>query len=210
MSGRKVIRRPRLTQLLTKSESRILLLVAPAGYGKTTLAREWLDTSAARNVWYQATDASSDIAALALGIADIAGTLVPTSGKRLRARLRTSTDPDGQVKQLAHDLAEDLTEWPEDALLVVDDYHLLATNAKAEELLAGLIEATSIRFLIATRTRPSWATAKRVLYGDVAELGRNVLAMTHSEAAQALSDSVDEMPGLVALAEGWPAVIGLA
>ena len=42
------------------------------------------------------------------------------------------------------------------------------------------------------------------------ELGRNVLAMTHSEAAEALAHAHEELPGLVALAEGWPAVIGLA
>ena len=209
-SGWRVIRRPRLTELLSGSASGILLLVAPAGYGKTTLAREWLAVSNAPHAWYQATDASSDIATLALGIADAAGALVPASGKRLRARLRTSTDPDGQVSQLALDLAEELAEWPKDAVIVVDDHHLLATNPRAEELLACLIDATSVRFLIATRSRPSWATAKRLLYGEVAEFGRNVLAMTHSEAAQALSESADEMPGLVALAEGWPAVIGLA
>ena len=34
--------------------------------------------------------------------------------------------------------------------------------------------------------------------------------MTPSEAAEALADTHDEMPGLFALAEGWPAVIGLA
>jgi ATP/maltotriose-dependent transcriptional regulator MalT len=35
------IKRPRLTKLLDEAGGRILLLLAPAGYGKTTLAREW-------------------------------------------------------------------------------------------------------------------------------------------------------------------------
>ena len=35
-----IIKRPRLTKLLDESEARIILLCAPAGYGKTTLARE--------------------------------------------------------------------------------------------------------------------------------------------------------------------------
>ena len=38
---RKIIERPRLTRLLN-SPPRIKMLVAPAGYGKTTLARQWL------------------------------------------------------------------------------------------------------------------------------------------------------------------------
>ena len=37
-----IIKRPRLTRLLDETEARVILLVAPAGYGKTTLAREWL------------------------------------------------------------------------------------------------------------------------------------------------------------------------
>jgi ATP/maltotriose-dependent transcriptional regulator MalT len=37
-----MIERPRLTRLLAESESRVLLLTAPAGYGKTTLAKEWV------------------------------------------------------------------------------------------------------------------------------------------------------------------------
>ena len=38
----RIIKRPRLTRLLDESRSRFLMLIAPAGYGKTTLAREWL------------------------------------------------------------------------------------------------------------------------------------------------------------------------
>jgi ATP/maltotriose-dependent transcriptional regulator MalT len=66
--------------------------------------------------------------------------------------------------------------------------------------------------LITTRIRPSWVSAKDLLYGEILELGRNVLAMTHDEAEKLLSQGRSQrgLSGLVALAEGWPAVIGLA
>ena len=41
-SRRRIIERPRLTRLLDDSPARIKMLIAPAGYGKTTLARQWL------------------------------------------------------------------------------------------------------------------------------------------------------------------------
>ncbi|MEO5576246.1 MAG: hypothetical protein ABIR67_05045, partial [Gaiellaceae bacterium] len=63
--GRRIIERPRLTRLLDESQGRIKMLVAPAGYGKTTLARQWLEGK--RAVWYTATPASVDVAALAAG-----------------------------------------------------------------------------------------------------------------------------------------------
>jgi LuxR family maltose regulon positive regulatory protein len=186
-----------------------MLLVAPAGFGKTTVAREWLGNDRPQ-VWYQATEASSDPAALAVGVATAAAQVLPDVGEQLRARLKTSADPSAQAKSLALDLAADLADWPSEARLVIDDYHLLAESSAAEKFVETVVGETSVPFLIASRTRPSWVTAKKLLYGEVTELGRTVLAMTHSEAAETLPETYEEMPGLVALAEGWPAVIGLA
>ena len=208
--GRRIIERPRLTQLLAESQSRILLLTAPAGYGKTTLAKEWLASAGREHGWYQVTDASSDAAALALDVATAAAAVVPGAGTQLRARLKTSPDPAADSELLASILAEDLADWPDVGWFVVDDYHVLAGNKAAERFIEILVASTSIRFLITTRKRPSWVSAKRLLYGEITEFGRNVLAMTPGEAAEALSGTHEEMPGLVALAEGWPAVIGLA
>src|SRR5262249_24643131 len=185
-----------------------MLLVAPAGYGKTTLAREWLRDR--KHSWYQATQSSSDVAALALGLADAGGSVLLDVGARLRGRLKTVSDAAAEAKSLANDLAADSAEWPADTRLVVDDYHLLAENVAAETFFQTLVRATSTPLLITSRARPTWVSAKHLLYGDVVELGRNVLAMTHTEAAEVLARTHDEIPGLVTLAEGWPAVIGLA
>jgi LuxR family transcriptional regulator, maltose regulon positive regulatory protein len=209
-TGRRMVQRPRLTRLLAETESRVILLVAPAGYGKTTLAREWLAHQQLPHVWYQATDTSSDAADLALGVAAAVSSVVPHSGNQLRARLKTSKDPAAEAEYLARDLADDLSSWPDELWLVMDDYHLIAETAEAERFVRGLVEGTSAQFLIASRKRPSWVSARKLLYGEVTEFGRHMLAMTPDEAAEALSNRHDEMTGLVALAEGWPAVIGLA
>ena len=49
-----IIKRPRLTKMLDETEARIILLCAPAGYGKTTLAREWVATRSEPVHWYPA------------------------------------------------------------------------------------------------------------------------------------------------------------
>src|SRR5689334_23322893 len=101
-----------------------MLLVAPAGYGKTTLAREWMRDR--KHVWYQATQSSSDVAALALGLAHAGREILPKGRSRLHGRLRTVSDASVEAEPLANDLAADFAGWPSDTRLVVDDYHLLA------------------------------------------------------------------------------------
>src|SRR4029453_13147446 len=78
---RRVIRRPRLTSMLDVGSARVRLLVAPAGYGKTTLAREWLAGPLHRDVWYRGEASSADVAALAVGVAEAAGRIVARGGE---------------------------------------------------------------------------------------------------------------------------------
>ena len=113
--------------------------------------------------------------------------------------------------RLAEVLAEDLADWPEGALLAIDDYHLVAESAPVEEFVDWLLTLAPLRLLVTTRTRPAWASARRLLYGEVLEVTAEQLAMTQAEAASVLDDrSGEAVRTLVAQAQGWPAVIGLA
>lgn len=207
-----VIDRPRLTRLLDHAEPQIVLLVAPAGYGKTTLARQWLASSQCEAVWYRAAPTSADVAVLASEIARAAANQLGIASERIEQRLRRSASPDEEAAELGTILAEDLRDWPEQSWLVLDDYQALSASESAEAFIESMVGQMSARVLIASRDRPRWISARDVLYGDVFELGKNALAMTHGEAAATLGESSnsDRFLGLVALAEGWPAVIGLA
>jgi LuxR family maltose regulon positive regulatory protein len=198
--------------LLDETQSRYIVLVAPAGYGKTTLARQWLAGQERKAVWFRAGPASTDVAALALGIAHAAERVLDGTGTRLQEHLRTSHSPNSEVIRIAEILVDDLAHWPEDLWMVIDDYQHLAYEPSAEQLIDAVVARGTIPLFVTSRMRPSWVSAKRLLYGEVAEFGRNILAMTHEEAARAVPPKTDAgvLAGLVALAEGWPAVIGLA
>jgi ATP/maltotriose-dependent transcriptional regulator MalT len=211
-TSHRAIERPRLTSLLDETHSQVVLLVAPAGYGKSTLARQWLAGGRRSAAWFRTRVESADVAALAAGLAKAAEGFAPRASALLQERLRRSHSPTAEAGELGTLLGEALTTSSPDTWIVIDDYHHLSTAPAAELFVEQLVSSCETRFLITSRVRPSWATARRFLYGEVIELGRNVLAMTHEEAARALPSSRQprSLAGLVSLAEGWPAVIGMA
>ena len=64
---RRIVERTRLLELLDREAGRTIILLAPAGYGKTTLARQWLDRVG--GAWVTVTAASGDIPVLARDLA---------------------------------------------------------------------------------------------------------------------------------------------
>jgi LuxR family transcriptional regulator, maltose regulon positive regulatory protein len=159
---RHIIERPRLTRLLDETSARVIRLVAPAGYGKTTLARQWLEDK--RHAWYQGSASSADVAALALGIAVAAKPIVSDVGRRLREWLPTSREPEQEVEIIEQFLAEDLAELPEEAWFVVDDYQLLSSEA-SEELVRrisshqAIVSCSRVDSVLNGRRHVSFSTA---------------------------------------------------
>ena len=211
LQRRRIIERPRLFALLDGSKARIRTLIAPAGYGKTTLAEQWVARDGRRGAWFIVRRASTDVAALALSIARASTDIAPGCDERLREHLRALPAPADNVDVLAEILGEDLESWPPEAWLVLDDYQEIAGAANAERFVAALVAASPVHLLVASRQRPSWVTSRTTLYGEAFELGQTDLAMDSQEATEVLSGrSAPSASGLAALANGWPAVIGLA
>lgn len=202
-----IVARPRLTRLLDESGAQVILFLAPAGYGKTTLAREWLGTSAA---WYSASSASADVAALVHGFVSALASEEKPETQRVIRLLNATADPEAAVPTLVAAL-----QTVFDALhvrwLVIDDYHFIATSSAAERLVEGIARTRAVNLLIASRQRPAWATARQVLYGEIAEIGLDALAMTPAEVAAVLDPANRHNAAeFAALAAGWPIMVGLA
>jgi len=208
-SRRHIIKRPRLTRLLDETKARCILLVAPAGYGKTTLAAEWL-SAGRRSVWSRTDGSAADVIALAASLANAIGEIIPGAGDRLLEHIRVSARHALEVATLVDMLVEDVSTWPDDAWLVVDDYQRLSAADDSEAFIDELVSRSPIRMVVTSRVRPKWATARRILYGELCEVPRSALAMNRDEVIEVIPEVEGEAPGLVALADGWPAVIGLA
>ena len=203
-ANRHIIERPRLTRLLDETSAQVILLLAPAGYGKTTLARQWL--SGRSHAWYQPTASAADIAALVHGLSRCLNEEHSTAQCTMADWLKVTPEPQRHVETAVDLLSQCCLASANVGWLVIDDYHLLRSH-ESERLVEELVSQTDLRVLLTTRGRPDWITARDVLYGHVYELGQQALAMTDDEAAAVLSDESD---ALVSYSHGWPAVLALA
>jgi ATP/maltotriose-dependent transcriptional regulator MalT len=207
---RHIIERPRLTKLLDESTARIILLTAPAGYGKTTLARQW-QGNPRQAIWYECGLEVADAAAVAVSLAKAAEradpTLAPTLHRDLEARCARSQDQ----AVLIEAVVAALHTAARSAVLVIDDYHRVDIGSPAEELLAAVVARSDRRVLIASRSRPPWMTARMLLYGEAIEISQADMTMSEEEVRAALENRDDQfIEPVIELARGWPAVIGLA
>jgi LuxR family maltose regulon positive regulatory protein len=192
---------------MEETGARVIVLHAPAGYGKTTLAQEWSRTGGRRTSWLRCTPSSSDVAILACGLGDLLSDVLPGAGASIAELIRASSDPSRVIKRLRALLLEGIEGWPENAWLVLDDYHHVAASEVAETLLEALVSDSNVCLLVATRVRPSWVSTRRVLYGEILSIDQRSLCFTPDESKRILPrDSCH----LAKLAKGWPAIIGLA
>lgn len=203
----RIIERPRLIKLLDEADAPVILIVAPAGYGKTTLARQWARTLSGV-VWVSCTPSHRDVVTFSEDVAAGIDALGGETGRFVGQYVRARNDPQRAAREIGVMLARKLDDAPVQ-WLVVDDYQELAESLEAEELIATLRDRMRSRLLVVARTAPSWITARNRIYKDVVEIGSSDLALNDNE-VRAVLGSRPELDPLVRRARGWPAVVALA
>lgn len=214
-----VVSRSRLINQLNAQVRRKLTLVsAPAGFGKTTLLSTWC-AAAAKNgrciTWVSLDTDDNDptrfwsyiIAALKTVVADI--------GDDVLALLRFPQPP--PVESALVTLINTLTAFPNDIALILDDYHLIETQAIHSALMYLLDHLPQhLHLVIASRVDPPLPIARMRARGHLSEIRMTDLRFTADEAAKFLNSimnlhlSADDVAFLEAKTEGWIAGLHLA
>jgi LuxR family transcriptional regulator, maltose regulon positive regulatory protein len=203
--------------LLGNAGSRLSVVVAPAGWGKTTLLSHWAhDPAETRGiVWVSLDEADDDPVRFWTYVLTALQRDVPGLGPAALAALSTpGLEPvDLALPMLLNELATLDTEH----VLVLDDYHLLRSagvHESVEFLLAYLPAA--LRLVIAGRSDPPLPLARLRARGELTELRATDLGFTVDEAAALLTAvgvaPVDPMAvaALRERTEGWAAGLQLA
>ena len=206
-----IIERPRLIERLEEGGgSRVSMFAAPAGYGKTTLARQWGERQDCPVVWYRTNRASGDVALLAVQFDELFAALAPEL-PRDPGKVAAIAAANPSPSPLGRALVRTFAAITEEVLVIVDEWEA-AETPESDELLSMLVDGIGIRWVITTRERPDWFTPRRKIYGESLEIGVDELRMTDEEAARVLqaAGAVSGRARVMRTADGWPAVLGLA
>jgi LuxR family transcriptional regulator, maltose regulon positive regulatory protein len=198
-------------RLMAARDTPLVVVVAPAGYGKTTLLREWSERDRRPFAWVALREADNEPSALlrSLGEALLDAELVDDETV---ARL----DAESSGPEAMNDICAAVATRDGGIVLVLDGAHLI-DRAECLELLSQLVELLGAagQVVLASRTEPRLGLAGLRALRKVLELRSADLAMTGSEAAALLAAQGLELDRralelLVHRTEGWPAGLYLA
>jgi LuxR family maltose regulon positive regulatory protein len=154
-----IIERPRLIARLEEGGgARITVLAAPAGYGKTTLARQWTQRQVGPVAWYRTTRASGDVALLAVQLDDLLASIAPELPREQPA-VASIASVNPSPKPLARAILRTFGTLTQDVLLVVDEWEAAGTE-DADELLS-MSGSSSRREHDPSGSHPAWRCTAR-------------------------------------------------
>jgi LuxR family maltose regulon positive regulatory protein len=213
--GTQYLPRPRLRDLLDRAgEARLVLISAPAGFGKSALVASWLTSGGPRFVWLSLDPADNDPVRF-LRYVRMAGVSLQAGRVAGPAASIPAIPPDQEI--VIADLLAALGDQPDPAILVLDDYHVVESPA-IHAVVATLIERLPpcARLVILTRVDPPLPLARLRARGELLEIRADALRFTPVEAAaflagpMALTLAPDLVNVLARRTEGWAAALQLA
>jgi LuxR family maltose regulon positive regulatory protein len=208
------IRRASLIQKLVDGHpGPIVSVVAPPGYGKTTLLSQWAEASSQAFAWVSVDQGDNDPKVLLSYVAEALDAVEPIDGGVFEALASPASSVPGSVVPR---LGSALWALSTPVVLVLDDVHLL-DNRECLAALSALADHVpgGSRLVLAGRARPPVRIARLRAEGRILEIVPADLSLTRKEAASLLRGAGitigdDDAADLHRRTEGWPAGLYLA
>ena len=191
----------------------IVSVVAPAGYGKTTLLSQWAEQNGRAFAWVSVDDQDNDPKVLLTYVAKALDVVQPVGGRVFDALASPASSVPGSVVPR---LGAAFASMTVPVVLVLDDVHLLHNREcrAALSILADHVPAGS-RLAFGGRHEPPLRIPRLRAEGRIMEIGPGDLSLTREEAASLLHDAEvtlrdDDLAELHRRTEGWPTGLYLA
>ena len=221
-SRRGLVPRPRLTERLDRgAASKLMLVSAPAGFGKTTLLAEWLAAGPARPTkepsaaWLSLDRGDNDPATFWTYVIAALQTVAPGVGADTLTLLQEPQP--APIESVLTTLLNDLGAIASDIVLVLDDYHVIDAR-DVQDGMAFLLDhlPPQLHLVIASRADPALPLARLRARGELVEVRAAELRFTPDEAAAYLNEmmglalTAQDVAALEGRTEGWIAALQLA
>ncbi|MFN8519852.1 MAG: AAA family ATPase [Chloroflexota bacterium] len=194
-------------------DRQVVVVTAPAGYGKSTFLRQWAEREDRAVAWVslEATDDDETV------LLDYIANALERAGSLGSGASLVVGQPPGAMRTAALTrLAATMWRTEQPTVLMIDDVDQLRT-ADSIDALAWLAEhlPPTTRLAVASRVRLPLPLARLRARGRLLEVGTLDLAMSESEARELLEGSGlhptdDDVVAITRRTEGWPAGIYMA
>ncbi|MEZ8098999.1 HTH-type transcriptional regulator MalT [Vibrio bivalvicida] len=206
--------RPRVLDLLQQAPFyKLVLFRSPAGYGKTTMAAQWLSDKSHVG-WYSIDESDNDsfrfINYLLQALNKATDGSCPNSQKLAEKRQFSS------LHSLFGEVFTEMSNFHQECYLVLDDYHLIAEDEIHEAMRFFLKHMPdNVTLVVTSRATPPLGTANLRVRDLMIEIGDELLAFDIEETTrffnQRVTDGIDDITAnnLRNYVEGWPSALQL-
>ena len=207
-----LVARERLVERLSAAhDTPLALLVAPAGYGKTTTLSEWAEEDGRPFAWVTLQPEDDDPGRLLTAITLALDAIEPVGREGVTALARHGAGPSDLLLQR---VARSVARRRRPFVLVLDDAHRLTTPGAllALEVLIDHLPRGS-QLALASRSEPGLPVGRLRAHRRIVEIRARDLVMSRAEASVLLDGlglRPEDVDLLVRRTEGWPAGLYLA
>jgi LuxR family maltose regulon positive regulatory protein len=203
-----------LIEGLTRGDSRpIVSVVAPAGYGKTTLLSQWAGRNSQSFAWVSVDEADNDPKVLLSYIAEALNSVEPIDERVFDVLASPVSSVPGSVVPR---LGSAFSSMTSPVVLVLDDVHMLH-NSECRAALSVLADhvPSGSQLALAGRAQPPLRIARLRAEGKIMDVGPDDLSLSCDEASLLLRNTgltlaEEDVAELHERTEGWPAGLYLA
>lgn len=214
-AGKNIVHRSELYEKLNTGLNRKLILIsAPAGFGKSTVVSNWINQHKIPTAWFSIDSNDNDpVDFLSYIISAIQG-LNKQIGQSALKLLKSPNQPSSE--SIINLLINDIISINKDFLLVLDDFHLINNN-EIYKLVSYLLEYIPDNFhvVILSRSDPNLPIAKLRSQHQLIELRSSDLSFSANDISVLFNKklkiklSVEDIYSLETKTEGWIAGLQL-
>ena len=210
------VHRSDLLYLLDAGHSRPLTLIsAPAGYGKSVLASNWLETSDWASVWVSLDENDNDLKQFLSYLSAAVCERFTQALKTTRSLSNAATLPETRI--VSNIVSNELNAIEQPFFIVLDDYQRIHAGSLVNNVLRFLLDQPPIplHLVLLTRRDPPLALNRLRALGQVTDIRMQDLRFSESETRDLLERGAHIRPSEESLAnldrklEGWVAGLRL-